>query len=61
MEIENPKCCGSKMFRSYAKEKIGNMLYMDIVYLCKKCKLELFVTIRQIETDCKTEVKVACD
>lgn len=49
IEVVNPECCGKKMFRSYAKQKLGPVFYIDVVYLCKKCKKEYYVTVREID------------
>ena len=55
VEIENPKCCNEKTHRSYAKEKIGSVKYFDVVYTCKKCGNEYFVTLREIEPTHESE------
>ena len=64
IEVVNPVCCGKKMFRSYSKQKLGAVFYIDVVYLCKKCDKEYFVTIREIEKDAlvhECEAKIDID
>ncbi len=51
IEIENPKCCGVEMFRSYTKERTGKypyLVYLDFVFICRRCNRELFTTVREI-------------